>query len=65
MNKNKAAQELGRKGSDKRWATRYELLEKLAGHTDKTIQNKILKWPTKALEILLAVYEDKNEKLNK
>ena len=58
--KNKAAQELGKKGSDKRWATRYEILNKLSGHTDKATQNKILKWPTKALEILLEVYENKN-----
>lgn len=49
----------GKKGSDKRWASRYELLNKLAGHINKETQNKILKWPTKALEILLAVYEEK------
>ena len=49
--------ELGKLGAKKHWASRYELLAKLAGYTDKATQNKILKWPTKALEILLEVYE--------
>ena len=59
---NKHAQELGKLGAKKKWASRIELLIKLSGHTDKTTQNKILKWPTKALEILLEVYE--NDKRN-
>lgn len=45
--------ELGKKGSDKRWAKRYEMLVELSKKVDKQSHNKYMKWPTKYLVELL------------
>ena len=53
MNK-KDYKEFGKQGANKRWVKRYEILKELSSYGDKEWQNKIIKWPTKYLEILLA-----------
>lgn len=49
--------EWGKKGSDKRYATRYEILVELSKHYSKEEQNFIMKWPTKYLVELLKVVQ--------
>ena len=52
MNK-KQYRELGKAGAEKRWASRHQVLIELSAYGDKEYQNQIMKWPTKALVLLL------------
>ena len=51
--------EYGKKGAKKRWKGRYDILEALSAHVNKDEQNRLLKWSTRNLELLLRMAKHK------
>lgn len=53
MKKDKKMQKLGKAGANKRWATRYQMLDELRKFVDVELYPLLVKWPTENLKTLL------------